>query len=271
MGRFRPGSPLALTRKENHMSFLNKVENVYLTILRLVVIAGATLALIAAIIFGSSAAGKLLRAEPQNTNPVIVTPENSPKLDVFTALKNPAVQNPKEEGKSRKLESEIKNPDMDAVVKNISQYIRDVYQFVPEAGKLRDFVTKKASELPEQTQNAYFKSLNEFSAELVKKIAPQKAIVAAAQPVGQKPADVPGFIDVDEAIDWHFAQFSKIVDKRNADMEQKQKEYVLAKAAGAQSLYIAAGSFATFLLIIFLFIIIKIERNLRGISVVKEN
>lgn len=253
------------------MSFLNKVENVYLTILRLVVITGATLALIAAIIFGSSAAGKLLRAEPQNTDPVIVTPENSPKLDVFAALKKQAEQSPQEAPKSRKLESEVKNPDIDAVVKNISQYIRDVYQFVPDSGKLRDIVTQRASVLPEETRNAYFKSLNEFSAELVKKIATQKAIVAAAQTAGQKPADLPGFIDVDEAMDWHFSQFSKIVDKRNADMEQKQKEYVLAKATGAQSLYIAAGSFATFLLIIFLFIIIKIERNLRGISVVKED
>lgn len=253
------------------MSFLNKVENVYLTILRLVVLMGATLALISAIILGGSAASKLLSAEPKNTDPVLVTPENTPKLDAFMASKNPAAQTPKEAKKSKELEGETKNPDIDASVKNISQYIREVLQGDPDTSKLRAFVVEKASKLPNKTQNAYLKSLNEFSAELLKKIAAQKTIVAAAQSAGQEPNNAPGFIDLDEALQWHLVQFAEIVDKNNAEIEQKQQEYILAKAAGTQELYIAAGSFATFLLVVFLFIIIKIERNLRGTSVIKES
>ena len=253
------------------MSILNKVENVYLTILRLVVLTGATLALISAIILGVSAASKLLSSEPKDIDPVLVTPENTPKLDAFIASKNPAAQPPKEAKKSKELGGETKNPDIDASVKNISQYIREVLQGDPEASKLRAFVMEKASKLPNQTQSAYFKSLNEFSAELLKKVAAQKAIVAAARASGQEADNASGFINLDEVLQWHLVQFAEIVDKNNAEIAQKQLEHVLAKAAGTKELYIAAGSFVTFLLVVFLFIIIKIERNLRGISVIKES
>lgn len=231
------------------MSILNKAENAYLTILRLVVLAGAVLALISATILWASAVRKLLIFEPKNTAPVLVVPQNTPKLDAFLASKN---------------------PEINVSIKNFSQYISEVLQSDPETNKLRAFLMEKANTLPKQNQNAYFKSLAEFSAELLQKVAEQKALVAAAKSAGQEADNAPGFINLDAAVQWHLIQFAEIVDKNNAEIAQKQQERILAKAASVQELYIVAISFAACVFVVFLFIIIKIERNLRGISVIRE-
>ncbi|PIX89634.1 MAG: hypothetical protein COZ31_01035 [Nitrospirae bacterium CG_4_10_14_3_um_filter_44_29] len=253
------------------MSILNKVENAYLTILRLVVLTGATLALVSAIILGASAASKLLGSEPKDTDPVLVTPGNTPKLDTFLATSNPEAEQPKNAESSTTAKDKTTNPDLDAAANNLSKYVQDVFQGNLEVRKSREIFLEKANVLPEKTQDAYFKSANGFSVELLKKIATQKTLVATARAAYQEPENVPGFINVDAALQWHLVQFAAIIDKNNAEIEQKQQEYVLAKAEGMQELYMTAGSFVTFLLVVFLFIIIKIERNLRGISVIKES
>lgn len=253
------------------MSILNKIENAYLTILRLVVLTGATLALILAVILGLSAASKLLSSEPKDAALVLVTPQNEPKLNAFLASKSPEAHTLGKAENPKKQEAKTNSPDLDAAAKNISQYYRGVFQGDLDHNKVRDIFIEKSNALPEKTQNSYFKSANDFSIELLKKVAEQKALVATAQAAGQEANNAPGFIDIDAAIQWHLIQFAEIADKNSAEITQKQQEYVLAKASGTQELYIAAGSFVAFLFVVFLFIIIKIERNLRDISVTKEN
>ena len=253
------------------MSILSKVENAYLTILRLVVLTGATLALISAIILGTSSASKLLSSEPKDTAPALVTPQDTPKLDAFLASNKPEAHVPKKAKTSKKLEDKTQNPDLVASAKNISQYVKEVFQGDLDHNKALGIFIEKSNRLPEETQNSYFKSANEFSAELLKKVAEQKALVATTRDAGQDVEAAPSFLNVDAALQWHLVQFAEIVDKNNAEIAQKQQEYVLAKAAGTQELYLAAGSFVTFLLVVFLFIIIKIERNLRGVSAMKES
>ncbi|MDD3380547.1 MAG: hypothetical protein PHD68_04995 [Rugosibacter sp.] len=252
------------------MSILNKVENAYLTILRLVVLTGATLALISAIILGASAASKLLSTEPK-APPDLVTAQNTPKLDAFLASNKPEARAPKNAESSKKLEEKTQNPDLVASARNISQYAKDVFQGDLDHNQALDIFIEKSNTLPEQTRKSYFKSANEFSAELLKKVAEQKVLVATSRDAGQEVNATPGFLNVDAALQWHLIQFAEIVDNNNAEIAQKQQEYVFAKAAGTQELYIAAGSFVTFLLVVFLFIIIKIERNLRGVSAIKES
>jgi ABC-type multidrug transport system fused ATPase/permease subunit len=251
---------------------LNKVENVYITILRLVVLTGATLALVSAIILGFSAANKLLSFKPKDAPPPLLTPQNTPKLDVFLVSNTQKIHAPENSVNKNESEDRINNPDLDASVRNISQYIREVFHINLESEEIRErFLIKNANLLPKQTQNAYFKSVNEFSSELLNKAAEQKALVAVAQAAGQPPSSAPGFINFEAALQWQLSQFAKIIDKNNDVVTRNQQERISAKAAGIQELYIAMGSFVAFLFIIFLFIIIKIERNLRGISVIKAS
>jgi hypothetical protein len=51
-----------------------------------------------------------------------------------------------------------------------------------------------------------------------------------------------------------------------AENSRRQQEYVDKKTDGMQSLYIAAGAFGAFLMIAFLSIIIKIERDVRHLE-----
>lgn len=254
------------------MSILNKVENAYLTILRLVALTGATLALILAIGMGISAASKLLNPEPKDEHSTeLITSQNKPNLDAFIKQNKPADNTKEGEEKLSKTENKINNSDLDASVNNLSKYFIVVNQGSVKIDVFREYLIKGSSALPEQTKNAYFKSLNEFSAQLLTKSAEQSALVEALQVAGKEKKDDPRFIDFDTVIQWHLIQFADIVDKHNAEIEQKKQEYASAKESGTQELYIAAGSFGAFLLVVFIFIIIKIERNLRGISVINSS
>ncbi|MGZ8160564.1 MAG: hypothetical protein ACXWT1_04690 [Methylobacter sp.] len=254
------------------MSILNKVENAYLTILRLVALTGATLALIFAVCLGVSAASKLIAPEPKDTPSALITTQDSPKLDAFLVSNKPKAQTTGKVENLNESGDKIKNSDLDASAMNITKYYMGVFEGSNlDHNTIRDLIVKGANIFPEETKNAYFKSLNEFTAELLKKIAEQKALVTAAQTAGQDVNTASGFIDIDSAIKWHFDRFSAMVEENKAGIEQKQQEYASAKASGTQELYIAAGSFGAFLLVVFIFIIIKIERNLRGISVINSS
>jgi len=211
----------------------------------------------------------ILSSEQKNTAPTLVTPQNQPKLDKFLASNKPEAQEPKEAENSKKLEDIAQNLDLVATAKNISQYISEVHQTNIDYTKILSTFIDNSNLLPEETRNSYFKSANEFSTELLKKIAEQKALVAASRAAGLG-GDAPGILDLDKAIKWHGMQFGMIVVQNKEEIAKKQQKNALAKEAGTQELYIAAGSFIAFLFIVFLFIIIKIERNLRGIAVYRE-
>ena len=62
-----------------------------------------------------------------------------------------------------------------------------------------------------------------------------------------------------------------LFDKQLADREraipEKDAAEIARKAEATQQLYIAAGAFGSFLLLVFISIVVKIERNLRNLSV----
>ena len=68
---------------------------------------------------------------------------------------------------------------------------------------------------------------------------------------------------VGEILDAFSQNFSSQITKSSEEQAKLDQKYLHEKAEGLQSLYTAAGAFGAFLLIVFLSIIIKIERNLR--------
>lgn len=58
-------------------------------------------------------------------------------------------------------------------------------------------------------------------------------------------------------------EFGKQIEAAEAANERAREEHAAKKAESLQMLYVAGAAFLTFLLIVFLSIIIRIERNLR--------
>ena len=88
-----------------------------------------------------------------------------------------------------------------------------------------------------------------------------------ADPSVIKMAQTTSALDViNTALNIFTQNFSKQIEEENAKFATKQQEYIEKKAEGMQSLYVAAGAFVSFLMIVFLSIIIRIERNLRHLE-----
>ncbi|MNN87922.1 hypothetical protein D3C81_2055420 [compost metagenome] len=75
---------------------------------------------------------------------------------------------------------------------------------------------------------------------------------------------------MDSLIDWHFNQFRQAAETaiqqdamRAAEDQARRQTAVLAATA-------AAGFFMMFLLLVFVFVLVKIERNLRRLPVLVE-
>jgi hypothetical protein len=74
-----------------------------------------------------------------------------------------------------------------------------------------------------------------------------------------------------QALNLFTEKFHHDVLQAKGEQSQKQLEYQQKKAEGIQSLYMALGTFATFLSIVFLSLVIRIERNLRYLAPVKDD
>ena len=121
----------------------------------------------------------------------------------------------------------------------------------PEAGVI-DYIQTLSDRLPTGLQDRYADSLLSLSKDLVQ--AP-----TATTPV-----------DVDQLIQWHFDQFSAAAEtamqqdaSRAIEEQARRQTAVLAGTA-------AAGFFMMFLLLVFVFVLVKIERNLRRLPVAVE-
>ncbi|WP_075881946.1 hypothetical protein [Vreelandella massiliensis] len=80
-------------------------------------------------------------------------------------------------------------------------------------------------------------------------------------------ADSQNLIDiVNEVLDDFDRQFDQALSAEDRRRNQAQREHAQGKVEGMQSLYIAGGTFGAFLFIVFLSIFIKIERNLRHLA-----
>jgi len=71
---------------------------------------------------------------------------------------------------------------------------------------------------------------------------------------------------INKAFNVFTQKFNEKIMEENKRFRAKQEEYIIKKSEGIQSLYIAACSFAGFLIIAFLSIIIRIERSLRHLE-----
>lgn len=254
------------------MTLLHKLENTYLAILRfaVIVVAGLMLIATAILLMGS------LPALRSNTPPAQATPNVTPDAMIE------ALSAPKEKASTPERPSKGKRPQLvdETIVNNISDAMQT---FVKEKSggrlnvhldKLRDAIRDGATsqETPELTQ-AY---LAGFATALNQTLR-SPTVLARLVPSGANDPDV-GSTNNDGS--GRITALEVVVDFMVKYRERFAESIVLhriahQKAIEAQAnnrteaigrLYLAGGVFGAFMLVVFLSIFVKIERNLRPLN-----
>ena len=230
---------------------LNKLEALYLNILRVVIIVLATVLLAVAAI-GAVVAG-----------PMLLSSFGGGEADAARLVRNDSLndylnRNSGSQGVATQDQAALEDRTRDAdrrfkeAAANIVRYVKAKTGMAPPEAGVIDYIQTLSDRLPASLQDRYADSLLSLSKDLVQ--AP-----TATTPV-----------DVDQLIQWHFDQFSAAAetamqqDATHAIEDQARRQTaVLAGTA-------AAGFFMMFLLLVFVFVLVKIERNLRRLPVAVE-
>jgi hypothetical protein len=241
--------------KENSM--LQKLENAYLAILRFVVIAVAGVLLVAALILGINSF-KAVQLEPMAKE---ITPQVSEQELIQGITKKPTVPQPQSE--SHNVDENTKKIDPNAAFYErasnaISTFVTKYSGGTESVDKAQvvEIIKKRAESLNDpKLVSAFAKGF----ADSIEKTLIDPSVIKIAQTTS--PVDV-----VNEALSLFTQKFHEQIEKANAEFAVKQQEYIEKKAEGIQSLYFAAGTFVAFLMVVFLSVIIRIERNLRHLE-----
>ncbi|WP_432722670.1 hypothetical protein R0381_001540 [Jeongeupia wiesaeckerbachi] len=234
---------------------LQKLENAYLAILRFVVIAVAGLLLIMVVILGLNSL-KALQSEPAATETTHVVSEQD-LIQSITA--KPGVQ----QQQAPKASNDMAAKDPNAVfyeraatamtnfIKSLDKNAQNI-----DNAEFIAYAKQTAESLGEPKLTAeYAKNF----ADAMEKTLKDPSVIKVAQTTSVQHV-------IQKVVGDFFQQFKANVEQEKAQRATKQQEYLVKKAEGMQSLYIAAGAFASFLMIVFLSVIIRIERNLRNLE-----
>lgn len=231
---------------------LNRLEALYLNILRVVILVLATVLLVVAVI-GAVFAGPMLLSSfgGGETDAARIVQDDRLRDYLGQGSSSNGTVDAEEtaqiEAAARQSDRRIRN-----AATNITRYVEAKQGFRPVTAAVTGYIQDRADSLPESLFDRYADSILKLSADLV-------AAPNTAAPV-----------DVDRLIDWHFNQFSSAVeqahqrDAMRATEDAARRATAMAAGAGALSF------FMMFLLMVFVFVLVKIERNLRRVPVIVE-
>lgn len=213
---------------------LNKLESVYLALLRGFILVAATIALLAsALLVVATAPDILTRVGITATEP----PRSS--LAEFMAEQRPQETAASDGDATPKL---AVDPDIAVASRNIRKYLGKRSTLEWDQG-----LQSVANELPLEMQARYGASLNLLSEELA---------ASKGKPLSEK--------RVAELFEWHQRRFVSTV-------EQQARERAEADAAFKFKLAAAFAALMLFVFIAFIFLFVRIERNLRNVRVVQAD
>ncbi|MDE2584708.1 MAG: hypothetical protein KGN39_04860 [Betaproteobacteria bacterium] len=268
------------------MSALQKIEETYLGILRLVIIAVASLLLVASVVIG------LLAFSGLNGGSRTQDFETGVKADevinkVGAEKKKETKQLP--QGKKQGGDLVVADPNdryyvrtAEAVIKFADKYAPGYFQISKDrlvnvsknaAEQYRD--TKTSTEFASGLAETMEKAMS--SPVIIKRVekpktgsSPKPAAEQQEPSADEVVADVPfneSPLDIAQEI---FETYKTLFAEREAEKvaakERQIAEELERKATAQTQLYIAAGAFASFLFLVFISIVVKIERNLRDIT-----
>lgn len=237
---------------------LQRLENAYLAILRFVVLLVAGLLLISVGVLGFNAT-KLLKQEPVA---VKAEPKVPPESIVASITKRQSTtelgQQPSDSSQTSLSNTSPLDPYYAQGARAIEKFLLKVSggQFQADHEKVILILKNRAKEVKEpEHHDEFVKGL----AAALEKTLTNPAILKSAS--ASEPTNT-----VNQVLDSYTSSFNAQIEEVNAKNASVQQQYVQEKTDGLQSLYYAAGAFGSFLMIIFLSIIIRIERNLRNLE-----
>jgi len=255
------------------MAVDDRIETIYLNIWKGVVLLMATIALIVAVVASIFAVSSLSTSEP--FRPVEIKMEDRGEslkqalsLDSFRTA---------ESGGSERPAKKAPNPGdpglgafsretLKKISENLDNYIRTAY---PERSPNRETIQASVKNVLKDLKltndseaRFYLSTLEVLSGELARAGA-----VQATLPEEKK-------IHTDQLLRWHAETVQRLlhaVDQENDRLQRKYRrqlvDYTNKHARILSYASVAASSFAIFVLTVFLFVIIKIERHLRSMAV----
>lgn len=238
---------------------LEKLENAYLGILRTVVIVASGVLLIGVIMFGlSSLKGFGDGPDDEISPPEVKSEEIIKKMTAQEAISNDSGDS---EGESTNQTPQI-DPNKayyDAASAKIVKFVASVSGGAEslDAATVTEITKGRADSIEsEEIRTAYAKGFSES----VDKVLSDKAIESLAK-------NSSGIDVVNQLLNTFTEAFNAQIEEEQEKINTAKQEHMQAKAESSSNLYIAAGCFGMFLLIVFLSIFIKIERNLRNLQV----
>jgi hypothetical protein len=214
---------------------LDRIESAYLAVMRVVVLVAATLALLACVVGASFAAPVLLRqlgfAAEHRVEP--------PSLGSFVAEQKIGPDDAASADGAAGPQATIVPGKIAKASGMVADYLHERSHEEIDRVALQQALTEKRAAIDPDYQAAYEDSLlalaNELKASTGRPLELQRVL---------------------QLLDWHAARFEAAVAAK--------KDEGLAQAAKASAgMSLAAGGLVAFLLILFFFLFVKIERNLR--------
>ena len=224
---------------------MSKMEGAYLAILRVAILVAASLALLVTVIVMTAAAPSLLASAGIGEK----SEESNGALRQF--MEQQRTQSSQDDAGYEEPEAAAMTPlrpDIDVAAKNLAEYLGS-----REAARRREIgqaLQQNADELATATQALGIADASDQYAASVRALSRD-----LLESTGRKLNEA----KVWELIRWHHDRFA-------ADLAASEAKRAAARADLMVKLGVAAGAFLAFVLIVFVFLFVKIERNLRGLG-----
>lgn len=268
------------------MSALQRVEETYLSILRFVIIAVSSILLVVSVVVGLMAVSNM-KDSSEKEPPVASINLDEVINKVAAGSEKPAeAKATKAEKKSPELNADPNHKyyqrTADAIIKFVEKTAKGYMTVAPE--QVISFVKSKAERYQGDsiTMRSFASGLAETMEKglvhpaILKRVEKSSVAMPAqsnvteeegqqyAQPALQAPFKENPLEIVDELLGNYSELFAKTEMAKEEAKNRALAEEIERKANASQQLYIAGGSFVSFLFLVFISIVVKIERNLRG-------
>lgn len=238
---------------------LQKLEDAYLAILRAVVIIASGILLVGVVIFGLGT----LRGLGDGPSDEINSPDVAAKSVIEKMTISDQIQGAdglSEDSTTKPAKKSDPNQEhFDSSAKVIVDFVvkNSGGEESPDQKDVSDVTKSRANAYKtEELRAAYAKGFSDS----VSEILGDSTIIGLAKSTSS--IDV-----VNQLLNAYTGEFNSQIMAEQERVAEEQQEHAQAKLDSASNLYIAGACFGLFLLIVFLSIFIKIERNLRQISV----
>ena len=226
---------------------LARLEALYLNILRVAIIILATILLACAAVAMVVAGPMLLSSFNSETNATRLV--RSDTLNSYLQGESGAGQasdQPTEASVERAAQADTR---IRQAATNIANYVTAKYGFDIVEPAVVGYLEDNALALPASLFDSYCDSLLTLTNDLV------------ARPASASP------IDVDQLTAWHFEKFQQAAQQADAQNAARAAETAQRRITAVAAATAAVTLFGLFLLMVFVFVLVKIERNLRLLPV----